>query len=176
MRAAIAVVALSAASARADDASSLHERGPALLHATSDELLHLAPVSIPFTAGLGARIEREHAGIDLGEHGWVELEGTRWTNELDVPARGGAIGIRVGYDIGWLHLSAGLELGNVDNRYSSGSYYDVGISIGTSKRLSRWTTAWLALSVGRRVWRGVEPPPGEHDVFQVMLTLGFTFR
>ncbi|MBL0216660.1 MAG: hypothetical protein IPQ07_22600 [Myxococcales bacterium] len=178
MRAGLVAVALLAGVAHADDATSLHDgEAPALLRSADEALLHLAPVSLPYTAGLGARNDvDEHTRLRIGTHSWVELEGTRWSNDLDVPARGWGAGIRAAHDFGWFTVSVGAQLNHVDSPAMSRSYYDVGLTISKSKRLSRWMTAWIALTIGRRIWVGERPPLGEQDATQVTLSIGTTFK
>ncbi|CAN5922920.1 hypothetical protein BH11MYX3_BH11MYX3_13590 [soil metagenome] len=178
MRAVVAAVALLPGAALADEPTSVRDgEKPLLLRETDETMLHLDLVALPSTAGLGAKAEvDERTTIAIGRHTWVELEGTRWSNELDVRERGWTAGARLAHDFGPFFVGIGAELHSMDRRYSSGSYYDVGLTIGRSKKLSRWMTAWIALSIGRRMWLGDKPPVGEDNGEQVMLSVGTTFR
>lgn len=178
MRAIVAAVALLPGAALADDATSVRDgEKPLLLREADEAILHLDLVTLPSNAGLGAKADvDERTTVTLGRHTWLELEGTRWSNELDVPERGWNAGVRVAHRIGPVLVSLGAELHNIDRRYSSGSYYDVGLTIGTSKKLSRWMTAWLALTIGRRTWLGDKPPDGEANGYQLMISVGTTFK
>ncbi len=178
MRAVVAAVALLPGAAFADDPTSLRDgEKPLLLRDADEAILHLDPVVLPSTAGLGAKAEvHEQTTISLGRRTWVELESMRWSNELDVPERGWHGGVRLVHDVGPFVVSVGAELHGIDRRYSSGSYYDLGVTIGKTKQLSRWNTAWIALGIGRRTWFGKEPPVGEANGEQVMLSVGTTFK
>jgi len=188
---------LQAGVARADDAVELHEQ--ALFDKSTDPLLHLDPIARPSLTGLGTREDvHERTMMQLGDRTWLELEGMHWTNqEKDqrvtndetTPERGFSTGIRLSHDLGPFQVSLLARLGEVDSQqsllaqrlggdqrpFAPARYADVGVTIGKSKKLSRWMTAWIALTAGYRTWLG-EPPPGEEDGGQAMLTIGTTFR
>ncbi len=187
---------LVAGAAYADDAMEL--RTQTLFEKSREPLLHLDPVSLPSLAGLGTREDtHERSMMQLGEHTWLELEGVHWTNqERDrrftndetTPERGYSAGVRLSTDVGPFQLSLLARVGEIDSQqsllaqrltgerpFAPGRYYEVGVTIGKTKKLSRWMTAWVALTAGYRAWIG-EPPPGERDGGQLMLTLGTTFR
>ena len=178
MRSVVVAVALLPGAARADDPTSLRDgEKPLLLGEASEAILHLDLVELPSLAGLGAKAEgHEQTTVMIGRHTWVELESMRWSNDLDVPERGYTAGVRLAHDFGPFVVGVGAELHSIDRRYGGGSYYDVGLTIGTSKKLSRWMTAWIALSIGRRKWLGDKPPDGEADGEQVTLSIGTTFK
>jgi len=75
-----------------------------------------------------------------------------------------------------LRFGAGVSVAHVDTRFGSGSYVDLGLSLSRTVRLSRWMTAWISLSFGRRRWLDSSPPAGEADATEAMLTIGTTFR
>ncbi len=178
MRAVVVAVALVPGAALADDPTSVRDgEKPLLLREADEAFLHLDPVALPSLAGLGAKTEmHEQTSVVIGHHTWVELEGTRWSNDLDVPERGWSGGVRLAHDFGPFVLSAGAQLHGIDRAYGAGSYYDIGLTIGKSKKLSRWMTAWIALSIGRRKWLGAQPPDGEADSTQITLSIGTTFK
>jgi len=64
---------------------------------------------------------------------------------------------------------------HLDTRYGRGTYYDLRISLFRTLRLSKWMTAWIALSVGHRQWADA-PPAGEKSETQATLSIGTTFR
>lgn len=174
MRVAALVVLSLPAMVHADEATSVTAE---LLH-HDEPLLHLDPTIQPQRIGLPENIDvAEQTTIALGKRTWVELQGLRYTNESVTTERAWTASLRLAHDLGPFTVIAHATLGGVDSRYERGGYYDVGLTIGATKRLSRWMTAWIALSVGRRVWLGKEPPPGEvKESTAVMLTIGTTFR
>ena len=187
MRAVLAAGLVLSGAARADDATSLHEEErPALFRDEAEPLLHLEPMASPSFAGLGAeKLVDERKRIDLGKRTWVELEGTQWKDDMDVPQRGWSAAVRIAHDFGPFWVSASASVNYIDSRYGRGidpkrghgTSIDAGITIGKSKRLSRWKTAWIALTVGVRRWQGDEGPIDEpKDSGQVMLSIGTTFK
>jgi hypothetical protein len=170
MRLAVCVLCV-AASARADDGLSLHagphdaEPGPQL---TLDPLLE-------------SRFETLHADEDtaaaripLGHHLAVQLENTAWSNR-DITEHGWRSVAGITADHGNWHLSALASWNGVDGWFGGGRYTDYSVSLAHTFRLSRWMTAWIALSLASRQWSGT-PPPGERNGATVMLTIGTTFR
>jgi hypothetical protein len=185
VRAVLAAGLVISGAARADDATSLHDgERPALLRKDDEPMLHIDPIAAPTFTGLGAtNLVEERKRIDLGKHTWVELEGTQWKNDLDVPQRGWSAGVRIAHDFGPFWMSASASVNYVDSRFGRGvdpkrgrgTSRDVGVTIGKSKRFSRWVTAWIALTVGYRSWQG-EAPIDEQDGGQAMLSVGGTFK
>jgi hypothetical protein len=189
VRAVFAAGLVISGAAHADDATSVHDGAderPALFRTDDEPMLHLDPVASPSFAGLGAtKLVDDRKRIDLGKRTWVELEGTQWKNDLDVPQRGWSATVRVAHDFGpfWVSASASASYTDsrfgrgVDPRRGRGTSIDAGVTIGRSKRLSRWKTAWIALTVGVRRWQGEEGPIDEpKDSGQVMLSIGTTFK
>ena len=159
MRAVLVALALVPAAVHADDASAVRQaETPALVRGADETMLHLDPVVLPFLADLRAREERRSRPLFVGAHTWIELEGARWENALDVPERGWMVGLHAAHDVGWLRASVSARLHNIDSRQGGGAYYDLGLTIGTSKRLSRWMTAWIALTIGARTWSASRRP------------------
>jgi hypothetical protein len=164
--------------ARADDAASVTatERSP-LLHPDDDAMLRIDPMFAPVFRGIVNVDEATLARIDASAHSVIEVDVARISAERDVRERGWSVGVRVVHDFGWFSgvLSARLE--NTDSRYAGGTYYDVGFTLAKSKQLSRWKTAWISLSIGKRHWFGDNPPPGEtKDSAGAMLSIGTTFK
>jgi hypothetical protein len=170
---------VAARAARADDELEAHARSKLLWDGPS---LVLDPVLLPRLEGLGAAEERERTPLRLGPRTRLVLEGVHWANQdtaerqhVDVVARGWRAAARLSYDFGFLRLGASASVDHVDTRFGSGSYVDLGVSLSRTVRLSRWMTAWISLSLGRRRWQG-SPPAGEADSTEAMLTVGTTFR
>lgn len=197
MRSAVLALVLLAGVAYADETTSVRET--TLLEKGTDPLLHLDPVVLPGLAGLGTRADtHERTMMQLGGHTWAELEGVHWTNQ-DVdrrfmndettPERGWTASVRLSRDFGPFQASLLARVGEIDSqqallaqrlagdrsRFSPGHYYDLGLTIGKSQKLSRWMTAWIALTLGYRGWIGT-PPGDEKGGGQVMLSVGTTFR
>jgi len=116
----------------------------------------------------------------------MRLEGTWWTagadvpengaTNLDLPGEGWRAAVRLSRALGPVRFTADASLNHIDSRYGRGWYRDLSISIGRTKRLSRWMTGWISLSLGHRAWLGEERPDGEQDATQIMLSIGTTFR
>ncbi len=197
VRGLLVVWLLLAGVAHADEAGELHEQ--ALFDKSTDPLLHLDPIARPALTGLGTREDvHERTMMELGTGTWLELEGVHWTNQdrdrrftndETTPERGFSAGLRLSREVGPFQVSLLARIGEVDSQqsllaqrlagdarpFAPARYADVGLTIGKAKKLSRWMTAWIALTVGYRSWLG-EPPPGEEDGGQAMLTIGTTFR
>ena len=176
--AAWSAVALSAAHA---DPLPLHierEHGPE----RGDRLLALDPVIVSRLEGLANDTHREATTFSVGNTSLVleSIEAANIDREdrvaLDVPFRGWRTGARLSHRLGPLELEGTAMLGYVGSRYTDGHYYDVGVALTYRRKLSRWMTAWISLSVGQRTWTG-EPPTGEpKQSSQLMLSVGTTFR
>ena len=182
MRVAVAVVLSLPTVVRADEATSVTSSDvggeeSALIRKTDEPLLHLDPIAQPLRIGLPETVDvAEQRTIVLGKRTWAELQGMRYTNESVTPERAWTASLRTAHDVGPFTIIAHATAGGVDSRYTRGNYYDVGLTIGKSKKLSRWMTAWIALSIGRREWLG-EPPPGEiKESTGVFLSIGTTFK
>lgn len=197
MRSALVACLLAAGVAHADEATSVHESS--LLDKGTEPLLHLDPIALPSSGGLGhVEDTHERTMMQLGDHTWAELEGIHWTNQerdrrftsdLTTPERGWTASLRISHDFGPFEMSVLGRLGEVESQssqlaqrmdgerkaYRPGRYYEIGLTIGKAKKLSRWKTAWIALTLGHRAWIG-KPPIGEEDSSQVMLSIGTTFK
>ena len=150
-----------------------------------EPLLHIDPTLVPRLEGLGAVEQTRETVLPIGAKARAVFEGAWWENDdrdlrhplIDVPGRGWRTSLRLQRELGPLTLVLGAALADVDSRYGSGRYYDVGIGIGRTFKLSRWMTAWIMLTAGRRHWLTDRPIAGEPiDDTTVMLTFGTTFR
>lgn len=182
MLAVVVVVGLAvrARPARADEALEAHESADP---PRAGRWLELDPTLRPRLEGLGAVEERHRSELRLGPRTRAVLEGSWWANEddgplpvLDLPARGWRAALRLSHDFGFARLDANAGVSHVDMRFGSGSYVELGISLGRTFRLSRWMTGWISLGIGRRQWLGDQPPAAESDATEVMLRIGTTFR
>lgn len=76
-------------------------------------------------------------------------------------------------------LTFASSLSDIDTPFGSGRYYDVGVSLIRTTKLSKGRKAWYGITAGRPKWLldddQVKPPAGEANAMQVMLVLGFTF-
>lgn len=168
------VMVLVSGAARADAPISLHD---GLLAHDDEPVLHIDPLVLPNLVAQGVQLDGDQLStITLGKHSWAELHGVEWSDKRDIPGHGWTASLRLARDIGPFTIAATGSVNSVESWFGGFRYYEVGLSIGKSKRLSRWVTAWIALSVGRRVWIG-EPPDGEPpESSAVMLSLGWTFK
>lgn len=180
MRVAVAVVLSLPTVASADESVSTSDVGgaeAALLRKTDEPLLHLDPIAQPLRIGLPESVEvDDQTTVVLGKRTWLQLQGIRYNNTSVTPERAWTASLRLAHDIGPFTIVAHATAGGVDSRYTRGTYYDVGLTIGKAKKLSRWMTGWIALTIGRREWIG-EPPPGEiKEAAGVFLSIGTTFK
>jgi len=184
--------------AHADEGTSVHESS--LLDKGTEPLLHLDPIALPASGGVGhVEDTHERTMMQLGDHTWAELEGIHWTNQevdrrftsdLTTPERGWTASLRISHDFGPFEASVLGRVGELESQssqlgarmagdrkaYKPARYYEVGLTIGKAKKLSRWKTAWIALTLGHRAWIG-KPPIGEdQEASQVMLSIGTTFK
>lgn len=155
-----------------------------LLHDPGAPRLTLDVVPRPHIVGLGVTEDTRRAAISLGKRAAITLSGTSWKGYADAVPRGGAesdvargtrTAIGFHYDLGWLQIDAELAQNGLSSRYGSGTYREVSLRISKSHRFSRWVTGWIGLSLGYRQWEGT-PPPGEADAWNIMLSIGGTFR
>ena len=198
MRSVVLACLLASGVALADDETSVRES--TLLEKGNEPLLHLDPVLLPAGGGLG-RVEStyERTMMQVGDRSWLELEGIQWTNqEKDgrfttdgaTPEGGWTASLRLSHDFGPFEASILGRVGETgsqdsqlasrmsgdQSKYGPARFYEVRLTIGKSKKLSRWMTAWIALTLGRRAYIGT-PPIGEDAASnQVTLSIGTTFR
>jgi hypothetical protein len=179
MLARICLVLAVAATVHADDGIRMRVEGE------HEPLLHIDPALRPKLEGLGAVEDTRETVVPIGANARAVLEGAWWDNQdrdlrhplTDVPGRGWRASLRLERQLGPLTFVLGATLADVDSRYGSGHYYDLGIGLGRVFKLSRWMTAWIMLTAGRRHWLTDRPIAGEPiDDTTVMLTIGTTFR
>lgn len=170
-----------------DDATRLAERYEAS-DALPAPVLEIDPVFRPTVEGLATKEVHHTARYDLfGTR--ITLDGVERLDETDVASRGWRTELKLRRDLGFAMLTAGLSLENIqstnivrtaeqgEQRFGSRTYVDMGVALTRTFKLSRWHTAWISLSLGRRRWLGDgPPPPGEQDSTQVMLSIGTTFK
>ena len=166
------VVAAIAGSARADDALTVHARS-ASEHGC---WLDLDPALLrPTLEGTNIAEQVDHTIVPIGEKAFAVLQGASWTaDEEPFHPRGERAAIGLAYDLGLATVVVAVEHDRLDWQLGRGAYTDFSVSVRRTHQLSRWMTAWIALSLGYRHWN--DPPPGEHDSATVMLTIGTTFR
>ena len=175
----VATATVVVATAAADDGLVVRAEG----RAREEPILTLDPVIQSRLEGLAVEQHVEQAQFQVGKTR-VMVESiasdnvdTPWRVATDVPSRSWRTVARFSRDLGFAQLVATGSLGEVQTRYGSGAYYDLGLSLVRSKRFSRWVTAWVALSLGTRTWLGDAPPPGEaRSSTQLTLSVGGTFR
>ena len=187
MRAAVSILLVIDASAVVadDDLPARLGRKYAVETDVPAPLLDIDPVLRPNVDGLLGK-EIEHVtNVDLGRRVRLVLEGVERfggddpavpTGSIDIAHHGWRTDGRVFIDLGFARLGAGVSLENIQTRYTQGTYYDVGISLARTFKLSRWMTGWISLDIGRRRWLGPQPPEGEEHATQIMLNIGTTFR
>lgn len=168
--------------AHADPNDALHARAERLQE-KHGPWLELEPIQAPDLESTDARRDQKLTAIAVGDT-LVLLRGDWWEGDrddpqhlrVDQPGRGWRTGVRFARDLGFAKLSAGAMIGHVDTQNGSGTYRQIDVSLSRSVRLSRWMTGFISLGLGWRRWVGVQPPPGEANGFQTMLTIGTTFR
>ncbi|HTL35835.1 MAG TPA: hypothetical protein VL326_22050 [Kofleriaceae bacterium] len=179
-RVALVVVAVAARTAAADDGVAVHVKREAV----HEPYLTLDPMLRSNLEGLTATDERTATEVTIGDTHMI-LEGIASENVdrpdrgrvvEDVESRGWRAGVRITRKIGPFDFDAWAAAANVQTRYGSGTYRDVGVALTKRFSLSRWMKAWISLSVGSRTWLGGEPPPGEANSTQATLSVGTTFR
>lgn len=171
MRVPVLLVVALARPARADDALAVREG--TLLRPGEEPLLELDPVWRP-TRALDAPIDTTRALFVVADT-LVALESSRWSYDNGMTGDGWGTSLRLSRNLGPLRVSGYASYQALDTRLGAGSYVDLGISVGRTVRLSRWMTAWIALSLGHRRWLD-EPPVGESSGTTLMLSVGTTFR
>jgi hypothetical protein len=184
-RLALAIVAAGAGPAGADDEVAALPEVPEVRDRTgiaeASGWLQLAPIVRPASEGFGGTEDSEEVDLRLGATTRLLARAGWWQNEgkelpaVDLPALGWSAGLQLQHDFGWARLVATGGVSFVDSRLARGHYVDVGIQLRRDFRLSRWMRAWIALGASHRYWLD-EPPLGELDASQLLLTIGTTFR
>jgi hypothetical protein len=178
--------------ARADDPMSLREgllRGEPLLE-VDRALIDIDTAMRSNTQGFEADVTREQYDFKLGTNTRARIESSAWENPL-LNGNGWGASLRIVHDFKVIQIGVEAGFQRVDSGAVDGpteqsphsksvhrSYAFVGAAITKKKKLSKWMTAWISLSVGRRKWinRDQPPPNGEADDTAGMLSIGTTFR
>lgn len=173
----VLIVLVLARPARADEPTELHDDAApheGLTRDATGPLLHLEPLLRPDVESFVKDREAHTANLDLGPIARANIEASAWRGELfDSTGWSGTIRLTrtfYGFQIGFE-----ASMNRVDSALTHGTYRLVGLSIMRTKKLSRWMTAWISLTVGKRTWVGT-PPPGEVNDTAAMLSIGTTFR
>lgn len=183
MRVVGGVLLLSISTALADDAITVRKRE--WFRPEEEPLLHIDPTWRPHRALEGAE-DITRATYSIGNT-LVVLERSAWSDstgfvgEGKVPATGitgdgWGVTLRLSRNLGPLRVGGYASYQALDTRLLRSSYVDVGVSVGRTFKLSKWMTAWVALSVGRRRWLGDIPLLSEKSDDTLMLSIGTTFR
>lgn len=191
MRCVIVVLLASTAVAHADEPLELHD---GLTRDPTDPLLHvertlrnLETLMRSNTEGFEADVKRERYDFSIGARTRATIESSAWENPL-LAGNGWGASLRLVHDFKVIQIGVEASIQRVDSgaveaapgTHGKGvhrSYTFVGVSVSKTKRLSKWMTAWISLTVGRRKWLGDQPlPPGESDDTAGMLSIGTTFR
>lgn len=147
-----------------------------------DTWLTLDPIFAPAREGLGASEDHQRATLRLDPRTTITAEGSWWQNEdgvlpaVDVPGVGYRGALQLDHDFGFVTLTFGAAYANFRGPTGFGRYYDVGVALRHTWKLSRWTTLWISLGLAARTFVGKERPDGEVDSGAVMLMLGGTFK
>ncbi|MDX2089631.1 MAG: hypothetical protein SFX73_17380 [Kofleriaceae bacterium] len=158
--------------ARADDVVGVRER--AWFRPDEEPLLHVDPVWRPQRA-LDATTDTTRVAYFIAGTA-VAFERSAWTDTTSgIPGDGWGTTLRVSRQLGPLRIGGYASYQRLDTRLARGEYIDLGVSVGRTFTLSKWMTAWIALSLGTRRWQG-SPPPGEQNETTLMLSVGTTFR
>lgn len=172
VRAAALVIWLGVSRAHADDATELHE---GLTREPTGPLLQIESMLRSNPEGFDALVKHESVDFELGPRTRARALANAWTNPL-FNGEGWGTTLRLVHDFKVIQFSVEAGYQRVDSTFAHGGYAFVGLSLTRTLRLSKWMTAWISLSVGKRRWLGQQPPPGEADDTAVMLNLGTTFR
>jgi hypothetical protein len=164
VRPAIIVAILWASTSHADDALTLRAHGE-----DAEPLLHVDPMFAPMLETPFAAVQSTSTRFDLGRATSAVLASERWI-DTTTDARGFTAGLHVSHNFGFATLIAFGSAGQVESRFGSGSYLDIGLALAKTLRLSRWTIAWLSL--GLEYHAGMGQPGGT----ALMARVGFTFR
>lgn len=172
----VLIVLVLVQTAHADEPTELHEEAPheGLTRDATGPLLHLEPLLRPNVESFVTDRESHTASFDLGPIARANIEASAWRGEL-FGATGWSGTIRVAHDFKWFQVGFEASINRVDSGTTHGSYRLLGLSIMRTKKLSRWMTAWISLTIGKRTWEG-QPPRGETNDTAVMLSIGTTFR
>lgn len=179
----VVLVLVLAGIAHADEPTELHE---GLTRDATGPLLHIENALRPQAQGFDSDVRSDQIDLDVGPHTRVQFESSAWARYEDgIPkgwttslfgAEGWSSTLRIVHDFKVIQVGFEASYNRVDSSYAHGSYALVGISLTKTKRLSRWMTAWLSLSLGYQRWLGEGAPPGEQNGAAGMLTIGTTFR
>ena len=165
--------------AHADETTELHDGADASEALTRDPhgpLLTFDTILRSNTEGFDADVKTEQTDFTLGPNTRARVESEAWTNPL-LAAEGWGATARLAYNFHGIQF--GFEAGyhRVDSQFAHGGYTQLGFSIAKTFKLSKWMTAWISLTVGRRAWLGQDgPPPGETNDTSAMFNIGTTFR
>lgn len=164
MRRAIVVAILWASTAHADDKLNLRVHGE-----DAEPLLHLDATFAPALETPFATVQSNSTRFDLGRATSAVLASEQWS-DTTTDARGFTAGLHISHDFGFARLVAIGSAGQVQSRFGSGTYLDIGVALIKTLRLSRWTIAWFSLGLDYR--SGIGQPGGA----ALMARVGFTFR
>ncbi|HEX5061375.1 MAG TPA: hypothetical protein VFV99_18535 [Kofleriaceae bacterium] len=185
----VLIIVLATGVASADDPpdstepTELHE---GLTREATGPLLHIETALRPAAEGFDADVRREQVDLDLGPRTYAQFESSAyarfedgmpkgWTTSL-FNSEGWSTTLRMVHDFKVIQVGAEASYNRVDSAYAHGSYAFVGASLTRMRKLSRWMTGWISLSLGYTYWLGGQPPPGERNGAAGMLTIGTTFR
>ena len=174
-------VAFFAADVRADPEHGADAAESEAEHDASSWLT-LDPVFGPAREGLGAVEQHQRTTLKLDPRTTITGEGSWWQNEdgalpaVDVPGIGYRGALQLDHDFGFVTLTFGAAYANFRGPTGFGRYYDVGIALRRTFRLSRWTTLWISLGFASRTFIGEQRPDGEVNSGAFMLMLGGTFK
>ncbi len=171
----LGVLAARAGPVLADDVQSIHLSERAEDAALPAPLLQLDPVVRPNAEGLGDSDVHHQTQFELPAGFQLVTDTVERHNELDVATDGWRVEGWLHRDLGFATLSVGGGVEHIDSRYLHGTYREVGAALTRTFAWSNGRVAWIQLSIGQIQWRGAEPPKGEDNSTQVMLSAGTTF-
>jgi hypothetical protein len=176
MRTLVVLLAIASTARAEPPAGEIHdsdepaEPAEPLAAGAADTFLHLDADLRLTVDNLHSKIAREERSFQLGPRARVALQSEWRVVDHEIPLRGWRAAASGTYELGGLTLSATVGVEQVDTDIGRHGLATAGIAVGRNFRVGRKVRAWLGLAAGHRRWLG-EPPPGEANATQVMLSL-----
>ncbi len=105
----------------------------------------------------------------------LSVEASQWSHDNGLVGDGWGAAARLSGELGPLAVGGYASYQELDTTLGKGAYVDLGVSVGRTWRVSKWTTVSLALTLGQRTWT-TAPPPGEANATSLMFSIRGTFR
>jgi hypothetical protein len=172
---AIGVLAARAGPVLADEVDSIHLSDHAEDAALPAPVLQLDPTLRPNGEGLGDSDVHHRNLFELPAGFQLVTDTVERRNDLDVTTAGWRVESWLHRDLGFATLTVGGGFEHIDSRYLHGTYRELGAAITRTFSWANGRIGRISLSIGQIKWSGGEPPKGEANATQVMLSVGTTF-